>query len=69
LIWPIHNLIDDPAETKEARDIRWNDDGVTRRDEPATAYIDDEGNYVVINDNDGTIVQVSDKNDPNWKKP
>lgn len=38
-------------------------------DDPATAYIDAAGNYVVRNDVTGDIVQVSDRFDPNWISP
>lgn len=36
---------------------------------PLRAYIDKDGNYVVRNDGDGSIVQISDKFDPNWRSP
>jgi hypothetical protein len=35
----------------------------------ATAYYDKNGNYVVRNDRTGEIIQVSDRNDPNWVDP
>lgn len=34
----VDDLIDNPDDTREVRDTRWNPDG-TRRDDPATAYI------------------------------
>ena len=35
--------------------------------EPATAYVQPGGGYVVVNDDSGQVVQVSDLNNPNWK--
>ncbi|WP_051208362.1 colicin E5-related ribonuclease [Saccharospirillum impatiens] len=64
----IQDVIQNPSRTAGTRDTRWNQDG-TRRDDPATAYVRDDGHYVVRNDNDGTIVQVSDTNNPNWESP
>lgn len=32
----------------------------------ATAYFDKDGSYVVRDDVTGNIIQISDKNDPNW---
>ena len=32
----------------------------------ATAYFDEYGNYVIVDDLTNEIVQVSDRNDPNW---
>ena len=60
------DTISNPTRTGTTRDTRYNSDGV-RNDDPATAYFDSDGNYVVKNDKTGDIVQVSDKNDPNWK--
>ena len=37
--------------------------------DPATGYVARDGGYVVRNDRTGQIVQISDKNDPNWKSP
>ena len=64
----IVSTIDNPGRTVPTRDTRWKSDG-TRRDDPATAYIRDDGQYVVRNDNDGTIVQLSDRNKEDWKSP
>lgn len=65
----IAEAITNPQKTVAARDTRWNNDSKTKRDDPATAYFDADGNYVVRNDIDGTIVQISDKNDPDWTIP
>ncbi|MEZ0601684.1 colicin E5-related ribonuclease [Paraburkholderia sp. IW21] len=43
--------------------------GGARHDDPATAFMREDGHYVVRNDIDGTIVQISKRNDPNWKSP
>lgn len=64
----VNNTIENPDRTVQTKDTRWNADG-TRRDDPATAYIDEDGHYVVRNDIDGTIVQISNKNKDGWKSP
>ncbi len=64
----VNSTIDNPQKIVSTRDTRWNSDG-TRRDEPATAYIREDGHYVVRNDNDGTIVQISNLNKADWKSP
>lgn len=66
----IESTIANPYRTAPARDIRNNNDGgATRRNDPATAYIREDGHYVVRNDIDGTIVQISKRSDANWKSP
>lgn len=35
----------------------------------ATAYINKDGSYVVRNNKTGDIVQISNRNNPNWKAP
>ena len=62
----VNSTIDNPNRTVSTRDTRWNSDG-TRRDDPATAYIREDGHYVVRNNNDGTIVQISNRNQTDWK--
>ncbi len=64
----IDDTIANPTRTVETRDTRWNPDG-TKNNDPATAYYDADGNYVIKNDVTGDIVQVSDKTDPDWKAP
>ena len=51
-----------PAGT--SRDGRYTKGG-TRRDDPATVY-GKPGNYVVVNDRTGEVVQVSNRNDKAW---
>ncbi|MGF6769276.1 YD repeat-containing protein [Paraburkholderia sp. GAS199] len=65
----VEDTIDNPARTTKTRDTRNLEDGSGRRDDPATAYVREDGSYVVRNDVDGTIVQVSNRNDPNWQNP
>lgn len=65
----VENTIENPSRTTKTRDMRNLEDGSGRRDEPATAYVRDDGSYVVRNDVDGTVVQVSDRNNPNWQNP
>jgi RHS repeat-associated protein len=67
-------LVDDtltnPSRTVPTRDTRYKPDGSgLKNDDPATAFIRDDGSYVVRNDKTGEIVQVSDRNDPGWKNP
>lgn len=64
----IDEIISKPSRTVKTKDRRYNSD-VTRRDDPATAYFDKDGNYVVRNNKTGDIVQISDKTDPEWKIP
>jgi hypothetical protein len=49
-------------------DRRWQADG-SRRHDPAKAYIREDGHYVVRNEVDGTIVQISNRNKPHWQSP
>lgn len=65
----VEDTIENPSRTTKTRDTRNLEDGGGRRDDPATAYVRDDGSYVVRNDVDGTVVQVSNRNDPNWKNP
>lgn len=64
----IQNTINNPARTVVTRDTRWKPDG-TKMDDPATGYINADGSYIVRNDVTGDIVQISNRNDPNWKSP
>ncbi|WP_246118837.1 colicin E5-related ribonuclease, partial [Alkalibacillus haloalkaliphilus] len=64
----IQNTLQNPHRTQVTRDTRYRPDG-TRNNDPATAYIRDDGSYVVRNDRTGDIVQVSKRNDPNWVPP
>jgi hypothetical protein len=41
-------------------------DSTAGNPEPATLYGSRIGGYVVVNDRTGRVVQISDKNDPNW---
>jgi colicin-like ribonuclease protein len=57
-----------PHRIVETTDIRWRADG-SRRHDPAKAYIREDGHYVVRNEVDGTIVQISNRHRWNWKSP
>lgn len=68
------NLVDEtinrPHRRVQTRDTRYKADGSGQRhDDPATAYIRTDGSYVVRNNMTGDIVQVSDRNDPDWQSP
>ena len=59
----IQNAVSNPRKTAKAVDMRGG------ANDPATAYFIDDNHYVVVNDNTGEIVQVANKNDPDWKIP
>lgn len=65
----IASTIANPSEALVTQDTRLNPTTGTRRNDPATAYINADGSYVVVNNKDGTVVQVSNRNNPNWKAP
>lgn len=62
----IQETLNNPARTVETKDTRWLPGAAEPLDDPATAYYAADGSYVVRNDNTGVIVQISNKNDPNW---
>ncbi len=64
----VEDTITNPARTVPTRDTRHLPGG-GRMDDPATAYMRSDGSYVVRNDKTGDVVQVSNRNDPNWKSP
>ncbi|HEU4967077.1 MAG TPA: PA14 domain-containing protein [Candidatus Saccharimonadales bacterium] len=64
----IQDAVNDPMNTVKTMDTRYNTDG-TRLNDPATAYYHQGGGYVVRNDLNGKIVQVSDVFDKDWKAP
>jgi Colicin E5 ribonuclease domain len=64
----VNDTIKNPHRTVEPKDTRWNADG-TRRNDSATAYIREDKHYVVRNNNDSTVVQVSNRNVFDWKSP
>lgn len=53
----IQSTVAHPSQTGKAIDR-------TRGNTPATVYADKNGNYVIVNNQTGNIVQVSDKNRP-----
>ncbi|MEI7298197.1 colicin E5-related ribonuclease [Paraburkholderia tropica] len=61
--------IANPSETVATQDTRFDPTTGTRRSDPATAYVSADGSYVVVNNKDGTVVQVSNRNNPNWTAP
>lgn len=60
--------IQKPSRTVDTRDTRHLPDGTTL-DDPAIAYINPDGSYVIRNSMTMQIVQVSDRYNPNWKSP
>ncbi|MDO5658168.1 MAG: polymorphic toxin-type HINT domain-containing protein [Paracoccus sp. (in: a-proteobacteria)] len=65
----IDETIAQPHRTVTTRDIRHNPQTGARNDDPATAYINVDGSYVVRSDRSGDIVQISDRTNPNWASP
>jgi len=57
----IEDALANPARTAQSTDLCTGD--------PVTGYYSSGGGYVVRNDVTGTIVQVSNRNDPGWKAP
>jgi hypothetical protein len=51
------------------RDTRYNPVLQSRNDFPATAYADAQGDWIVVRDIDGDVIQVNDRGDPNYKAP
>jgi hypothetical protein len=64
----VEETINNPAKKAITRDTRHLPEG-GQMDDPATAFINSDGTYVVRNDVTGDIVQVSNRNDPGWKIP
>ncbi|MFN9163645.1 MAG: RHS repeat-associated core domain-containing protein [Alphaproteobacteria bacterium] len=64
----VDGVIDDPASTGEATDKQAGNDGKPRN-EPATVYVDKDGNYVVVNNKTGEIIQVGTRDEPRDKPP
>ncbi|MCA3193505.1 MAG: hypothetical protein INH12_25855 [Cupriavidus sp.] len=65
----IASTMGNPAEKIATQDTRFDPVTGVRRNDPATAYVNADGSYVVVNNKDGTVVQVSNRNDPKWKAP
>ena len=57
----VEETVANPAETHPVWDY------TTGEKQAATAYVQPGGGYVVVNDESGQIVQVSNLNNPNWK--
>ena len=64
----IEQSLADPHRVVDTTDRWWRADG-SRRQDAAKAYIREDGHYVVKNEVDGTIVQISNRNKPNWTSP
>ncbi len=64
----VETTVSRPYRTVKTRDTRHLPNG-TRMNDPATAYVNKDGSYVVRNDRTGDIVQISDKGKPGWKSP
>lgn len=65
----IDDILVNPSRTVQWKDTRWDPKIGGRRDDPATAYIRNDGHYVVRNNKTEEIVQISNTTKPNWKAP
>jgi hypothetical protein len=65
----VDDAINNSIRTVQTSDTRNNPLTGVKNNDPATAYYSKNGGYVVRNDRTGDIVQVSDRNDPNWVAP
>lgn len=54
----IQSTVDNPYTTRKATNRTTGND--------ATAYFNKDGSYVVIDNGTGKVVQISNKNNPNW---
>ena len=64
----VERLISSPARREATRDTRAMPGG-GRLNDPATAFINSKGDYVIRNDVSGDIVQISNKFDVDWSSP
>jgi RHS repeat-associated protein len=64
----VDKLIANPHSTRAVRDTRHSPSGVKVND-PATAYINRQGHYVIRNNRTGDVVQVSNRHDLDWVSP
>ena len=64
----IEQTLTHPHRIVETTDMRWRADG-SRRHDPAKAYVREDGHYVIRNEVDSTIVQISNRYRLNWKSP
>lgn len=60
--------VNQPYKKFKTRDVRYQKNG-PKLDDPATGYMNKDGSYVVRNDKTGDIVQINNKNDPEWMYP
>lgn len=54
----VQGTVDNPHTTRDSTNKANGND--------ATAYYNEDGSYVVVDDETNEVIQVSDKNDPNW---
>jgi hypothetical protein len=65
----VDSVIKNPQKTVITKDTRFDPITGRRLNDSATAYIATDGSYVVKNNRTGAIVQISNKNNPNWVAP
>ena len=66
----IRETISKPDRTVQGlKDTRFDPTTGARRSDPATGFVNKDGSYVVRNNTNGSIVQVSDRTNPGWKSP
>lgn len=64
----VDKLISSPHSTRAVRDTRHLPGG-GQLDDPATAYVNRQGHYVIRNERTGDIVQMSNRHDLDWVAP
>ena len=63
----VQDTLDNPVDTAPGRDTRADPETGEKIDQgPVTYYYNKDGHYVVRRDDTGEIIQVSDRNDPDW---
>jgi len=61
----VQGTVNGAERTQPTVDQRFTATG-DRLNDPATAYFNKDGSYVVLNNNTHDVVQVSNRNDPDW---
>jgi filamentous hemagglutinin len=65
----MQEALENPVRVMETRDTRFDPRIGACHNDLATAFYHKDGGYIVRNDRTGDIVQVSDRNDPDWIAP
>lgn len=63
----MNGVVAQPTRTVPTRDTRFNPATGNFNNDPATAYFDASGNYVIVNERTNDVVQISNRNKTDWK--